>query len=223
MIATRRLALLALLSALIAAPSSAQATAPLSMLELAHAYGLQGFEHILPLGLDHILFILAIFLSTKRLKSLLAQVSAFTIAHTAALAIVALGYVPSLPHIIEPLIALTIVWAASENLRTPFVTAWRPVLVFAFGLLHGMGFASGFAGTGMPPSVLAPALVGFNIGVELGQLCVLGTALALGLVIRFILRAVGRTKSDWRRFVVRPGSFAIMMMGFWWAVLRLVP
>ena len=101
-----------------------------------------GFTHILPNGLDHILFVLGLFLLSARLRSVLAQVSAFTVAHSITLALTLYGIVALPASVIEPLIALSIVYVACENLWTSNLTPWRLGLVFAFGLLHGMGFAA---------------------------------------------------------------------------------
>lgn len=135
-----------------------------------------GFDHIVPLGLDHILFVLGLFFLSTRLKPLLWQVSAFTLAHTITLALAALGYVTVPGSIVEPLIALSIAYVAIENLFSRGLSPWRPVIIFGFGLLHGLGFASVLAEFGLPQGQFVPALIGFNIGVEIGQLCVIAVA-----------------------------------------------
>ena len=137
-----------------------------------------GLDHIVPLGLDHILFVLGLFFLSQRLGPLLWQVSAFTLAHTITLALAALGYVTVPAAIVEPLIALSIVYVAVENVLNTSgrLSPWRPVVIFAFGLLHGLGFASVLAEFGLPQSGFLPALIGFNIGVELGQLLVIAVA-----------------------------------------------
>ena len=135
-----------------------------------------GVDHIVPLGLDHILFVLGLFFLSTRLAPLLWQISAFTLAHTITLALAALGYVSVPASIVEPLIALSIVYVAVENLFTSGLNPWRPVIVFGFGLLHGLGFASVLAEFGLPESSFIPALIGFNVGVELGQLMVIAVA-----------------------------------------------
>ncbi|MEY1555547.1 HupE/UreJ family protein [Yoonia sp. R2331] len=135
-----------------------------------------GFDHIVPLGLDHILFVLGLFFLSTRMGPLLWQVSAFTLAHTITLALAALGYVTVPGSIVEPLIALSIVYVAVENLFTDGLSRWRPFIIFGFGLLHGLGFASVLAEFGLPEGTFVPALIGFNIGVEIGQLAVIGVA-----------------------------------------------
>ena len=177
-----------------------------------------GYEHILPLGLDHILFVIGLFLLSPRAGPLLWQVTAFTLAHTVTLALGTLGIVNVPGSIVEPLIALSIVYVCVENLTTTHLTPWRPFVVFAFGLLHGLGFASVFEEYGIPDGQLVPALLAFNIGVEAGQL----TVLAVCFVV------LGIWFSDPRRFhrlVTVPGSIAIGAIGLYWAVTRvgLVP
>lgn len=135
-----------------------------------------GTDHIVPKGLDHILFVLGLFFLSTKMGPLLWQVSAFTLAHTITLALAALGYVVIPGSIVEPLIALSIVYVAVENLFTTGLSRWRPVIIFGFGLLHGLGFASVLAEFGLPEASFVLALIGFNIGVELGQLMVIAVA-----------------------------------------------
>ena len=135
-----------------------------------------GFDHIIPKGLDHILFVLGLFFLSTHLRPLLWQVSAFTLAHTITLALAALGYVTIPASIVEPLIALSIVYVAVENLYSRGLSPWRPFIIFGFGLLHGLGFASVLAEFGLPDQSFIPALIGFNIGVEIGQLAVIAVA-----------------------------------------------
>ncbi len=103
------------------------------------AYVPVGFDHIVPKGLDHILFVLGLFFLSTRLGPLLWQVSAFTLAHTVTLALGALGYVNLPPSVVEPVIAASIVFVAVENIVSQGLNPWRPVIVFGFGLLHGLG------------------------------------------------------------------------------------
>lgn len=188
-------------------------------LETAVFYVRIGFEHILPMGVDHILFVLALFLSSRRVRPLIWQISAFTIAHTATLGLAAAGMIAPPASIVEPLIALTIAWAAVENILFKEPSAWRPALVFGFGLIHGMGFAGAFGELGLPPGIFWPALIGFNVGVELGQLTVIGMALAVALGIRGVLGKAGRD-GMYRYVLVWPASALIGIIGFWWAVER---
>ncbi len=132
-----------------------------------------GFDHIVPKGLDHILFVLGLFFLSTHLRPLVWQVSAFTAAHTVTLALGALGLVSVPASIVEPLIAASIVYVAVENVFRSGLSRWRPMVIFGFGLLHGLGFASVLGEFGLPEDQFIPALIGFNIGVELGQLTVI--------------------------------------------------
>lgn len=138
-----------------------------------------GVEHIVPLGLDHILFVLGLFFLSVKVRPLLAQITAFTAAHTVTLALATLGYI-NIPEeymwIVESIIAASIVYVAVENVFTDGLNAWRPMIIFGFGLLHGLGFASVLQAYGLPDNAVIPALLGFNIGVELGQLAVIAVA-----------------------------------------------
>lgn len=181
--------------------------------EVVKLYLALGFTHILPRGLDHVLFVLGIFLLAVRLKPVLWQVSAFTVAHTITLALTIYGVVSLSPKIVEPLIALSIVYVAVENVFTSTLHAWRPAVVFCFGLLHGMGFAGVLSEIGLPRSEFVPALLSFNLGVECGQLTV--------ILVAFLLVGLPFRRRDWyRRRIVVPGSIAIALMGLFWFVQR---
>ena len=126
------------------------------------------------------LFMLGLFLMASTRRALLLQVSAFTAAHSMTLALGAFGAVNVPPQIVEPLIAASIAFIALENLFVTSVTRWRLLVVFVFGLLHGLGFAGAMAGLGLSGEHLAASLVGFNVGVELGQLAVIAAGLIAG-------------------------------------------
>jgi hydrogenase/urease accessory protein HupE len=187
---------------------------PPTHLEIAAQYLQLGFRHIVPEGLDHILFVLGIFLLTTKLKPVLVQVTAFTIAHSLTLGLTMYGIVSLPPRIVEPLIALSIAYVAIENILTPRLTPWRPAVVFCFGLLHGMGFASALAELRLPREEIIPALISFNLGIEFAQLTVLGVA--------FFTVAVWIRDKWWyrSRFVV-PASALIAAIGLFWTVQRL--
>ncbi len=171
-----------------------------------------GIEHIIPKGLDHILFVLGLFFSGLVFRPLLWQVSAFTLAHTITLALAALGIVSAPGSIVEPMIALSIVWVAVENCLFTKATNWRPFIVFGFGLLHGLGFASVLSEYGLPKGNLVASLLAFNIGVEIGQLMVLIAAAAL---VWFI-----RNKSWYRQRIQVPASMLIAVVGLFWFIER---
>jgi hypothetical protein len=172
-----------------------------------------GFTHILPKGLDHILFVLGLFFLTPRLRPLLVQVSLFTVAHTITLALGALGMVTINAAVVEPLIALSIVFVAVENIFARSLHSWRGLVIFGFGLLHGLGFASVLGEFGLPDSQFLPALIGFNVGVELGQLAVIAAAY---LTVRLWF---GR-HPKYRGRVAIPASVTIAMIGGYWFVER---
>lgn len=180
----------------------------------AATYFILGFEHILPLGLDHILFILGLFLLSREVKPLILQVSAFTLAHTLTLGLTMYGVISPPAHIVEPLIALSICYIAVENILTKELTPWRPVVIFGFGLLHGMGFAGVLGELGMPKDSFVNALVSFNIGVEFGQLFVIGVA--------FVCLRLFYAFSWYRPFVVEPASLVIAAIGAYWTVERVL-
>ena len=138
-----------------------------------------GFTHILPLGLDHICFILGLFFLQPKLKPLLWQTSAFTVAHSITLAMVVLGVFTLPSKVVEPMIALSIAYVGIENLWVKELKPWRIGLVFGLGLLHGMGFASVMKELELPQGEVIKPLIGFNLGVELGQVTVLAAAFAV--------------------------------------------
>jgi hypothetical protein len=172
-----------------------------------------GFTHIVPHGLDHMFFVLGIFLLNRRLRSVLAQVSAFTLAHSITLGLSIYGVIDVPALVVEPLIAASIAYVAIENLLLTDLRPWRIVLVFAFGLLHGMGFAGALRDVGLPRAEFLTALVTFNAGVEAGQLAVIAAAFAL-----LGWRWGGR--SWYRARVVVPASVIIACTALYWTIER---
>lgn len=184
-----------------------------SRIKVATRYLIFGFEHILPKGLDHILFVLVLFLLSIKFSYLIWQATAFTIAHSITLGLSLYGYVSLSSAFIEPLIALSIVFVAFENIMTPRLNPWRPIVVFIFGLLHGLGFAGALNELGLPRGDFLNALATFNIGVELGQLTVIGSAyLFLGWFIN---------KIWYRKSVIVPASILIAITGAFWTFERI--
>ena len=172
-----------------------------------------GFTHIVPKGLDHILFVLGLFLLSAKRRTLVWQVSAFTLAHTLTLGLAASGFVAARPSIVEPLIALSIAYVAVENVFSARLRPWRVALVFVFGLLHGLGFAGVLGELGLPSGQFIPALLAFNLGVEGGQLTVIAAAtLAVGW---------WRTAPFYRPRIVVPASLAIACVAIYWTAQRL--
>lgn len=186
-----------------------------SGIQVALEYTRLGFTHIMPLGLDHILFVLGLFLLSTHWRPLLLQVTAFTVAHSITLALTIYG-VFSLPStVVEPLIAASIAYVAVENVLTTELKPWRIFVVFGFGLLHGMGFAGVLREIGLPRPDFLLALVTFNLGVEFGQLAV--------LTLAFLLVGFWATHQSWYRArVAVPASMAIALTGFYWTVERLI-
>ncbi len=171
-----------------------------------------GFDHILPKGLDHILFVLGLFFLSTHIAPLLWQVSAFTLAHTVTLALGAMGWVNVPASIVEPLIAASIVFVAIENILSDGLSRWRPMVVFLFGLLHGLGFASVLGEFGLPQGQFFPALIGFNVGVELGQL----TVIALAFLLVWVALRVDDNEMTLRTGQVFYGVLALGFVALGW-------
>lgn len=172
-----------------------------------------GFTHILPSGLDHMLFVVGLFLLAPRWRTVLAQVTAFTLAHSVTLALTLYGVIALPAAVVEPLIALSIAYVAFENLATSTLKPWRLALVFAFGLLHGLGFAEALARLELAAGDRLLTLAAFNVGVEAGQLTVL--AVTAGLVA-----ALRLTPEAYRRWIMRPASAVIGLAGVLWVIQR---
>ena len=172
-----------------------------------------GFSHILPYGIDHILFLLALFFLTRDFGSLLAQMTLFTLAHSLTLALSIFGLISVPPLVVEVAIALSIAFVAAENVFRERISQWRPWVVFASGLVHGLGFAHSFARTEIAPVDFLPALFAFNMGIEAGQLAVIGLA--------YLLVAVWWKRENYRRMIARPASFLIAVSGLCWAAARI--
>ena len=186
---------------------------PQSLGQIFLDYIVAGFDHIIPKGLDHILFVIGLFLLTTQLRPLVTQVTMFTLAHTITLVMGALGYINLPGNFVEPLIAASIVFIAVENIFTNKLTPWRPFVIFAFGLLHGLGFASVLGDFGLPSGQFIPALVAFNIGVEIGQMVVI-------ILCFFILGFWFRNHYLYHKIIVIPASLAIAIIAFYWVLDR---
>ncbi|MGL4597469.1 MAG: HupE/UreJ family protein [Bacteroidia bacterium] len=187
--------------------------AKLSKTEIAWTYLQSGFLHIFPYGFDHILFVLCLFLLNSKLKNMLLQATAFTVAHTITLGITAYGLIDPPAHLVEPIIALSIMFVALENVISDQLKPSRLIIIFVFGLIHGMGFAGALSEVGLPQKQFFTALICFNVGVEIGQLMILMAAWWL----------VGKWfsgKSWYRKRVVIPASIAIAAIALYWVVER---
>jgi hypothetical protein len=173
-----------------------------------------GYTHILPLGFDHILFILSLFLLSPKLKPVLWQATAFTVAHSVTLGLAMYHVITPPSRIVEPLIALSIMYVALENIFSPRLKTSRIGVVFLFGLVHGMGFAGALGHLGLPKDAYLTCLVMFNLGVELGQLTVI-------LAAYFLMSRYFGDKPYYRRRMVIPVSAVITVIACFWTIQRL--
>ena len=174
-----------------------------------------GFIHIIPRGLDHILFVLGLFFYAPRWRPLLLQITIFTLAHSLTLAFASRGLVTVSATIVEPLIAASIAYVALENLWQKKLRLSRLLIIFAFGLLHGLGFAMVLSDIGLPSTDFLISLVSFNAGVELGQITVIAAALMFS-------RLLPLSTDDYRRFIAVPASLVIGVIGIGIAAERVI-
>ncbi len=187
----------------------------MSRTEIGLAYLLLGFEHIIPKGTDHILFVLCIYLLSPKLSTVIWQATAFTIAHSITLGLVLYGVITPPADIIEPVIALSIVLVALENMFATKLHPWRVFIIFIFGLVHGMGFASVLIGLGLPKQEFLTALLTFNLGVEFGQMTV--------ILLAFLVFGKWFANQPWyRQRIVIPLSAIIAFIAIYWTVERVV-
>ncbi|WP_245882876.1 HupE/UreJ family protein [Hymenobacter chitinivorans] len=185
----------------------------LSRTDIISTYLKLGYTHILPLGLDHILFVLSLYFLEPRLRAVLWQATAFTVAHSITLGMAMYGLISPPASIVEPVIALSILFVAIENIVADRLNPWRVAIVFGFGLIHGMGFASVLTGLGLPRAMFVESLISFNVGVELGQVTV--------ILLAWLL--VGRWFADkpwYKQRVVIPVSVLIGLVAAYWTVER---
>jgi len=173
-----------------------------------------GFHHIIPAGLDHILFVSALCLLSNKIKTILWQATAFTVAHSVTLALSMKNIIVVPPAITEPIIALSIVFVAIENTMFSELKAWRILIVFMFGLIHGMGFASALNEIGLPPNKFYTSILAFNGGVELGQAAII-------VIIFSSLVSLWGKKNWYRQRVVYPLSAVIAVIAGYWTITRL--
>jgi hypothetical protein len=186
----------------------------MSRTDAALIYLQLGYQHILPQGFDHILFVLSLFLLSPKLKPVLWQATAFTVAHSVTLGLAMYHVINPPATIIEPLIALSIMYVALENIFSPRLKASRIGVVFLFGLVHGLGFAGALAQLGLPSNAYLLSLVMFNVGVELGQLTVI-------LLVYFLLARWFGKKPYYRKVIVIPLSAIIVLVAGCWTVQRI--
>lgn len=187
--------------------------AGLSRANISWIYLKLGYTHILPLGLDHILFVLCIYLLNPKLKSVIWQATAFTVAHSITLGLAMYGVIEAPSHIIEPIIALSIFFVAVENILTDKLKPSRLIIVFVFGLIHGLGFAGALTELGLPKKEFVTALITFNLGVELGQISV--------ILLAFLLFGMWFSNKSWyKQRIVVPLSAVIALIALYWTIER---
>ncbi|MGI8952332.1 MAG: HupE/UreJ family protein [Chitinophagaceae bacterium] len=173
-----------------------------------------GVTHIIPEGFDHILFVTSLCLLSTKIKTILWQASAFTVAHSITLALSMKNIIVAPSPVVEPIIALSIMFVAIENILLNELKPWRVLIVFFFGLVHGLGFASALTGVGLPRNQFFTSVVAFNVGVEIGQIIVILLVFAL-IIIPF-------GKYPWyKKYVVYPLSAIIAIVAGYWTVQRI--
>jgi HupE / UreJ protein len=173
-----------------------------------------GFTHILPFGLDHILFIICVFFLNTNIKAIIKQATLFTIAHSITLALVACNMIVVPTQIVEPIIALSIAILAIENIFFNSTKPYRFAMIFLFGLVHGMGFAGALAELGLPSYAFTTALVSFNFGVELGQLTII-------VLLFVILKLFLENKIWYRSRILIPANVLIGIVALYWTIERM--
>jgi hydrogenase/urease accessory protein HupE len=172
-----------------------------------------GVRHIIPMGLDHILFVVSLCLLSTRIKTILWQATAFTVAHSITLALSMKNIIAAPGPVVEPIIALSILFVAVENILLDKLKPWRVLVVFMFGLVHGMGFASALNEIGLPRNQFFTSILAFNTGVELGQIAV--------ITLTFLLLIIPLGQKPWyKKRVVYPLSGLIGCIAAFWTIQR---
>ncbi len=172
-----------------------------------------GYLHILPYGFDHILFVTGLCLLSDKISTILWQATAFTVAHSITLALSMKNVIVAPSAVVEPIIALSILFVAIENMLITKLSPWRILLVFMFGLVHGMGFASALNEIGLPRNKFGLSILSFNVGVELGQITIILTTFAL-VIIPF------HKIKNYKQRVVFPLSIIIGAIALYWTIQR---
>ena len=188
--------------------NQSQSTAGNTIIE----YLILGIEHIVPKGLDHILFIIGIFFYALKFKPLLLQVTMFTVAHSITLILASFNLIFIPAAIVEPLIALSISYVAIENIFQKRSTLLRYLIIFIFGLIHGLGFAFVLGDIGLNTGQLVLSLISFNIGVEIAQIAI--------IILASIIFIIPSRQSWYRAFLQIPISVIISMIGLYWFIER---
>ena len=173
-----------------------------------------GIEHIVPSGIDHILFVVALCLLNTKIKTIIWQATAFTVAHSITLALSMKGVITLPSEIVEPIIALSILFVAVENILSSDLKTSRILIVFLFGLIHGMGFAAALSEIGLPRNRFFTSIISFNAGVEIGQIIV--------IILAYLLLIYPFGKRSWyRKAIVYPISLLIALIASYWTITRI--
>jgi hypothetical protein len=172
-----------------------------------------GIRHIIPDGFDHILFVVSLCLLSTKIKTILWQATAFTVAHSITLALSMKGILLAPGAVVEPIISLSILFVAVENILLTRLKPWRVGIVFLFGLIHGMGFASSLNEIGLPRNQFYTSILSFNGGVEIGQIAIIS--------VTFLLLIVPMGRKPWYRGrAVYPLSAGIGCIAAFWTIQR---
>jgi HupE / UreJ protein len=172
-----------------------------------------GVRHIIPDGFDHILFVVSLCLLSTKIKTILWQATAFTLAHSITLALSMKSIIIAPSAVVEPIISLSILFVAVENILLTRLKPWRVLIVFMFGLIHGMGFASSLNEIGLPRNQFYTSILSFNAGVEIGQMAV--------ITATFLLLVIPMGREPWyKRRAVYPLSALIGCIAAFWTIQR---
>jgi HupE / UreJ protein len=172
-----------------------------------------GVRHIIPEGFDHILFVMSLCLLSTKIKTILWQASAFTVAHSITLALSMKSIIIAPSAVVEPIISLSILFVAAENILLTRLKPWRILIVFMFGLIHGMGFASSLNEIGLPRNKFYTSILSFNAGVEIGQIAV--------ITFTFLLLVIPMGRKPWyKKRVVYSLSTLIGCIAAFWTIQR---
>lgn len=174
-----------------------------------------GFTHVLPLGLDHLLFIICLVFISKKLKTIIIQCSVFTLAHTSSLLLSSAGYMVTNTNIVEPLIACTILFTALQIMVSEAFFSYNVLITFIFGLIHGLGFATALKEIEVDQQNTLIAILSFNIGVEIAQLII--------VTVCYVLVVLPLHKKNWyRNTVVLPLASLIACIALYWTIVRIL-
>jgi hypothetical protein len=174
-----------------------------------------GITHIIPNGFDHILFVTSLCLLSSKIKTILWQASAFTVAHSITLALSMKNIIVAPGQLVEPMISLSIVFVAIENILLSELRPWRILIVFFFGLVHGLGFASALSEVGLPRNNFFTSIVAFNCGVEIGQIVI------ILFVFGLLVKPFGK-KINFKKQFVYPLSILIALIASYWTLERIM-